>query len=67
MVADQDAPQQLSRIHDVDGTYYCVALDPALFDPKTIEHVYGTPAIKQDDGTYLFSQMDFSPRNSIFF
>jgi len=23
MVADQDAPQQLSRIHDVDGTYYC--------------------------------------------
>ena len=21
-VADQDAPQQLSRIHDVDGTYY---------------------------------------------
>jgi len=21
-VADQDAPRQLSRIHDVDGTYY---------------------------------------------
>ena len=29
-----------------------VAPDPALLDPKTIEHVYGTPAIKQDDGTY---------------
>ena len=23
MVADQDAPRQLSRIHHVDGTYYC--------------------------------------------
>ena len=31
-----------------------VAPDPALFDLKTIEHVYGTPAIKQDDGTYRF-------------
>jgi len=26
-VADQDAPRQLSRIHDVDGTYYCAKSD----------------------------------------
>ncbi|KIK05840.1 hypothetical protein K443DRAFT_3611 [Laccaria amethystina LaAM-08-1] len=36
------------------------APEPALFDPSTIEHVYGTAAIKQDDGTYKF-------RGSIFF
>jgi len=29
-----------------------IALEPALFDANTIERVYGTPAIKQDDGTY---------------
>jgi len=29
-----------------------VALEPALLNTNTIEHVYGTPAIKQDDGTY---------------
>jgi len=29
-----------------------IALEPASFDANTIEHVYGTPAIKWDDGTY---------------
>jgi len=31
-----------------------VALEPALFDTNTIEHVYDTPALKRDDGTYRF-------------
>jgi len=26
--------------------------EPTLFDPNTIEYIYGTPAVKQDDGTY---------------
>jgi transcription elongation factor len=31
-----------------------VAPEPALFDPNTIEHVYGTSAVERDDGTYQF-------------
>jgi len=37
-----------------------VAPEPALFDANTIECVYGTPAIKQDDGTYQFRGNMFS-------
>jgi len=36
------------------------APEPALFNPNTVEHVYGTPAIKQDDGTYKFRGSIFS-------
>ncbi|KIJ90484.1 hypothetical protein K443DRAFT_15198 [Laccaria amethystina LaAM-08-1] len=31
-----------------------VAPEPALFDFNTIEHIYGTPAVKQNDGTHRF-------------
>jgi len=37
MVADQDAPRQLSRIHDVDGTYYWRGLDVAQNVEKYLE------------------------------
>ena len=37
-----------------------IAPEPALFNPNTIEHVYGTPAIEQDDGTYKFGGNTFS-------
>jgi len=37
-----------------------VAPEPALFNANTIERVYGTPAIKQDDGTYRFRGNMFS-------
>ena len=36
------------------------APEPALFDPNTVECVYGTPTIKQDDGTYKFRGSIFS-------
>jgi len=36
------------------------APEPALFDPNTVECVYGTPAIKWDDGTYKFRGSIFS-------
>jgi transcription antitermination factor NusG len=29
--------------------------EPTLFDPVTIERIYGTPAIEYDDGTYQFN------------
>jgi len=37
-----------------------IALEPALFNANTIECVYGTPAVKWDDGTYRFRGNMFS-------
>jgi transcription antitermination factor NusG len=37
-----------------------VAPEPALFDFNTIEHIYGTPAVKQNDGTHRFRGNIFS-------
>jgi len=39
---------------------FATAPEPALFDPNTVERVYGTPAVKRDDGTYKFRGSIFS-------
>ena len=65
-VADQDAPRQLSRIHDVDGTYYCHGLGTsAVLDchlvatSRTASWFHRCPVFQQgglvwtwDGGTY---------------
>jgi len=40
------ASSSLKRKHSA------AAPEPTLFDLNTVEYIYGTPAVEQDDGTY---------------